>query len=88
MGVEVTAEDFAYSPDGIEIDAGTELAMTNRGYSFHDLKVEGEPGVLIRRVAAGETGRAMVDLPPGSYTIYCTIDDHHEQGMDGTLLVR
>ncbi len=50
--------------------------MTNRGYSFHDLKVEGEPGVLIRRVAAGETGRAMVDLPPGSYTIYCTIDDH------------
>jgi plastocyanin len=86
--VRVVAEDFAYAPHRIEVASGEELSMQNRGYAFHDLKVEGEQGLLIPKVASGATTVARVDLQPGTYTIYCTVDDHRKQGMEATLVIR
>jgi plastocyanin len=68
--VEVTAQDFAYSPDGIEVDAGAELAMTNRGYSFHDLKVGRSGGTRPGFVRAGDdvaaVGNVLLFVPFGA----------------------
>lgn len=86
--VQMVAKDFAYAPDRIEVASGEQLSMLNRGYAFHDLKVEGEQGLLIPKVASGATTVARIDLQPGIYTIYCTVDDHRKQGMEGTLVIR
>lgn len=86
--VEVIGEDFAYVPEKIDVPAGGELTLVNRGYAFHDLKVEGEDGVLISEVESGGRATSMVDLAPGRYVIYCTIAKHRPQGMEGILVVR
>jgi plastocyanin len=43
---------------------------------------------LIPEVGSGATTAARIDLQPGTYTFYCTIDDHRKQGMEGTLVIR
>jgi plastocyanin len=86
--IQVVATDFAYAPNRIEVASGEQLSMLNRGYAFHDMKVEGEQGLLIPKVASGATTVARIDLQPGTYTIYCTIDDHRKQGMEATLVIR
>ena len=86
--IKVVAKDFSYTPDRIEVTSGEELSMLNRGYAFHDMQVEGEQGLLIPEVASGATTAASIGLPPGTYTIYCTVDDHRKQGMEAALVVR
>ena len=39
-------------------------------------------------VDPGATTEVTADLDPGTYTFYCPVDAHREQGMEGTLTVR
>ena len=63
--------------------------VTNNGQIDHSLEVEGQ-GVEeeTETIEPGETAELTVDLSKeGSYEIYCPIDDHRDQGMEGTLTV-
>ena len=57
----------------------------------HNLEVEGNglaDTSLDADLAPGDNGQLTVDLQPGTYTMYCPIDDHRAQGMEGTIEVK
>ena len=56
---------------------------TGHTLAFQDPKFD---GFLLTTDAGGKkTGK--VNLPPGTYTLYCTVPGHEAQGMKATLTV-
>jgi uncharacterized cupredoxin-like copper-binding protein len=67
----------------------TTFTVTNTGEHEHNIEIEGN-GVereLAANLAPGETGELTITLEPGTYTVYCPVGDHREEGMVTTLLV-
>ena len=52
---------------------------------FDDGKV---PGFQLEVAGDGDTDAKKVDLKPGKYVFYCDIQNHRQQGMEGTLTVK
>lgn len=78
----ITLTDNAFSPGDPTVAAG-DVALVNEGEAPHTFTVEGEDVDV--EVAPGETVTASVDLPAGSYVVFCEF--HRTQGMEGTLTV-
>jgi len=55
----------------------------------HDVAIEGEgvkqAGEIVQ---PGGTSEVSADLKPGTYTFYCSVGQHRQAGMEGTLTVR
>ena len=89
--VRVSAKEYSFDPSTIVVEgAGTlRLTLDNNGSLAHNLKVEKDGRVLGGTPAfpAGETRSATVQLASGSYEFVCTVGDHAELGMKGTLKV-
>jgi plastocyanin len=72
------------------IPAGpTTFQVTNAGTEEHSFAIEGQ-GVdesLETPLQPGESQELEVDLQPGTYTVYCPVDDHADQGMSLELTV-
>lgn len=72
------------------LDAGRNVfKIENGGKEKHAFEIEGngiekESEVLSR----GGSTQLSVDLKPGTYTVYCPVDDHKEKGMRTTVTVR
>ena len=90
--LEVSETEFALDPSSLTVDQAGEVTIrvVNDGEIEHALElelegegVEEETGTL----AAGESAELTVDLAAGSYTMYCPIGNHREQGMEGTVVV-
>jgi uncharacterized cupredoxin-like copper-binding protein len=67
----------------------TTFTITNTGEHEHNFEIEGN-GIereLEANLAPGETGELTVTLEPGTYTVYCPVGDHREEGMVTTLRV-
>ena len=88
--VELVATEFAFEPADVSVDEGGETTFTvsNEGEFPHALEVEGN-GIEEETdtIDPGGSGSVTVDLEPGEYELYCPIDDHRAQGMEGTLVV-
>jgi plastocyanin len=91
----VTAREYRFDPKNVTVQAGgkaTTLAIKlhNSGGLAHDLRVErdgsevGGTAIVLGDKDAGAT----VKLAPGSYTFFCSVGDHEQLGMKGTLRVR
>jgi plastocyanin len=78
----VTMRDNAFVPSDPVIASG-EIELVNEGASPHTFTVEGEDVDV--EVEAGQTVTETVDLPAGTYTLFCEF--HRGQGMEGTLTV-
>jgi plastocyanin len=78
----VTLRDNAFAPADPVIDAG-DVELVNEGESPHTFTIEGEDVDV--EVDAGQTTTVTVDLPAGTYTVFCGF--HRGQGMEGTLTV-
>jgi plastocyanin len=65
------------------------LNVTNDGSITHNLEIEGD-GVeeVTDDIEPGQSTSLKVGLNPGTYEIYCAIDDHKGLGMEGTLTVQ
>ena len=61
----------------------------NLGEDDHNLSVRGG-GQEYGRVdlAPGDTGSLVLQLPAGTYTLYCSLLGHEEQGMRADVTVR
>lgn len=92
--VEVTADPdgaLAYTTGDLTASAGeVEVDFDNPSSTAHDVRVEGPEGEDVggTDVISGETATATVELDPGSYTYYCSVDNHREAGMEATLEVK
>jgi uncharacterized cupredoxin-like copper-binding protein len=89
--VDVSETEFAIDPANPKVKAGTvTFDVTNDGQVTHNLEVEGD-GIeeeLEQDLQPGDSGELTVDLQPGTYEWYCPVDEHAEQGMEGTLTVK
>jgi plastocyanin len=66
------------------------LRMKNASSVPHDIAVQGAGAVnqIGPIVSNGGTSTVTVNLKPGSYTFYCSVDGHRQAGMVGTLTVK
>ena len=63
--------------------------VENGGKEDHGFEIEGngvhQQTIVLKR---GDTTALEVNLPPGTYTVYCPVKGHAEKGMKKTLTVR
>jgi plastocyanin len=65
------------------------FSVTNASTMEHNFQVKGE-GIEQKfdtNLKPGETRNLQIDLPAGTYTVYCSLDDHKERGMQLELRV-
>jgi uncharacterized cupredoxin-like copper-binding protein len=86
----ISAMDFSFSPSTVTVDApGTyTFELTNDGGTDHAIEIEGN-GSEERSdtVSPGESASVTIDLQSGTYEMYCPIDGHRAQGMEGEVTV-
>jgi plastocyanin len=90
--LRVVGDEYSFDPAAIVLrGAGTlTLTLRNDGSLAHNLRVfsgdeeiGGTPAIL-----AGRSESTRLNLEHGSYSMVCTVGDHEELGMTGTLRVR
>ncbi|MQA75920.1 MAG: hypothetical protein GEU88_16570 [Solirubrobacterales bacterium] len=88
--VTIGETEYALHPSHPTVEPGeVTFDVSNDGSTVHDLEIEGE-GLEEKTdpIEPGDTARLAVALDPGTYELYCTIDGHRDQGMEGTLTVQ
>lgn len=91
QAIEIVETEFELNPSTVSVDGpGTyTFRALNEGETVHALEIEG-PGIEeeTEDIQAGESAELRVELSePGEYELYCPVDGHREQGMEGTLEV-
>jgi plastocyanin len=90
--LSVLAEEYSFDPSAIVLQGAGTLTVTlrNEGSLAHNLKVlRGDEEVAgTPTLPAGRTESARLNLEHGTYRIICSVGDHEELGMTGTLRVR
>ena len=79
-----------FDTTSLEATAGkVTIDFTNDSSISHDVKIEGNgvSGEGTDEVTGGSTS-ATLDLQPGTYTFYCSVDGHRAAGMEGQLVVK
>ena len=89
--IQVKETEFKLQPAEITLDKpGTYVfRAVNSGDTDHALEVEGE-GIEeeTEEIEPGQSAELRVTLKAGSYELYCPVDGHAEQGMEGKLTVK
>jgi len=89
--IQVKETEFKLEPAKITLDKpGTYvLKAVNSGTTIHALEVEGE-GIEeeTEEIQPGQSAELKVNLEAGTYEIYCPVDGHAEEGMEGELTVK
>ncbi|MCO5326464.1 MAG: plastocyanin/azurin family copper-binding protein [Solirubrobacterales bacterium] len=82
---------IAYDETDVSADAGSDTLTVENGSGIpHDVVIEDSDGNEVAstdEITSGST-ETTADLKAGTYTFYCSVDSHREQGMEGTLTVK
>ena len=90
--LQVVADEYSFDPSAIELKGAGTLALTlrNKGSLAHNLKlfrgdeeIGGTP-----TLPAGRSESVRLNLEHGNYRMVCTVGDHEQLGMKGTVEVR
>lgn len=88
MSLSVDARDLSFSPRTLEAPAGAvSITLHNAGRIAHNLTID-ELDLAIAASPGQTVSGEVVDVPPGTYTFYCSVSGHRQAGMEGTLTVR
>ncbi|HZA89564.1 MAG TPA: plastocyanin/azurin family copper-binding protein [Solirubrobacterales bacterium] len=87
--------EFEFEPNDLTASQGDAITAENTGSTVHNLTIEEGPDpekaspelAATPDVDAGQSGELTVDVDPGEYSIVCTIANHRELGMIGTIKV-
>jgi len=89
--VRISASEFKFDPANPKVaKAGkVKFELSNDGQFPHALEVEGPGGEAeTETIQPGESATLEADLSkPGSYTMYCPVGNHRDQGMEGKITV-
>ena len=78
-------DDLTFDAERFEADAGCiEVTYTNEGDIAHTLLVKGKSGF---KLSVGDTDTGTLDLPAGSYVLFCDVSGHEAAGMEADLIV-
>ena len=99
VGVDSAALD-EHTIDVVLVDHGIQMPskvkpgptlfrVSNTGKEEHNFQVEGNGGTwrLDANIPQGQTQMLRADLKPGTYEVYCPVDDHRAKGMTMALSV-
>jgi plastocyanin len=90
--LRITADEYAFDPGKVVVTGGGALTirLRNAGSLPHDIRVRrgGRDVGGTPSFEPGGTETAQVSLTPGTYQFLCTVGDHAELGMRGTLEVK
>jgi plastocyanin len=83
------ARNFSFTPDKVTAKPGIATIKLSADGGIHDFVFDGAyQGFQLEADGGGATQSMKIDLKPGTYTFYCSIDGHRAQGMEGTLTVK
>ena len=89
-GTPIVVRDFALDPANITVKGKVILAATNQGPTIHDITIRDSSGAVLgetRDLKPGESETLKLDIPAGSYVIFCSLPGHESLGIKGTLTV-
>ena len=88
----VKASEYHFDPSEVVVDAAgpVTIRLDNDGDLAHNLRLRrgGEEVGGTPSLPSGRTGSTRVRLQPGKYELLCTVGDHAELGMRGSLEVK
>jgi plastocyanin len=77
-----------YEQTDVSATAGSiTIDFTNMSSIPHDVTIEGNGASGATDQITDSTTSTTVDLDPGTYTFFCSVDGHRAAGMEGTLTV-
>ena len=77
-----------YEQTDVSATAGSiTIDFTNMSSLAHDVTIEGNGASGATDQITDSTTSTTVDLEPGTYTFFCSVDGHRAAGMEGTLTV-
>jgi len=77
-----------YEQTDVSASAGSiTIDFTNMSSLPHDVTIEGNGASGATDEITNSTTSTTVDLEPGTYTFFCSVDGHRAAGMEGTLTV-
>jgi outer membrane protein assembly factor BamB/plastocyanin len=87
--VQLSAVDLAFKPKDFTIPANTDVTIdvSNDGAVVHDF-FQPDTKADTGQIQPGQSGTAVVNLPPGTYQYWCSIPGHRDAGMSGTITVQ
>ena len=83
--------DLAYTQTSLTANAGSDkIDFDNSSSTPHNVTIQDSSGKTIGATdtITGSTTSTTVDLKPGTYTFFCSVDSHEQAGMKGTLTVK
>jgi plastocyanin len=90
--VRISADEYRFDPDRVVVrgPGALRIALRNDGSVAHDIRLrrDGKDVGGTPSFAPGGSMAARVRLKPGTYELLCTVGDHAQLGMRGTLNVR
>jgi plastocyanin len=92
--VKISADpsgQLAYQQKSVSAKAGkVTVDFTNQAPLAHNVTIAESSGKILgaTNTITGSTASASVNLKPGTYTFYCSVDSHEQAGMKGTLKVQ
>jgi plastocyanin len=90
--LEVVGDEYSFDPGEVVVRGAGPLTirLRNAGDLAHNLRVErqGEDVGGTPTFPGGQTQSGRVNLEHGNYELICTVGDHAELGMTGTLQVK
>jgi uncharacterized cupredoxin-like copper-binding protein len=89
--IEVKETEYKLNPAKITLNKPETYVFKaeNTGSITHALEIEGK-GLEeeTKALDAGQSAELKVTLKAGKYEIYCPVDGHRQQGMEGTVRVK
>jgi plastocyanin len=82
---------LAYTQTSLTANAGSDkIDFNNPSSTAHNVTIEDSSGKTVGATdtITGSTTSTTVDLKPGTYTFFCSVDSHEQAGMKGTLTVK
>lgn len=93
--IEVVGDEYSFDPETLVVQAGgdqaeLEISLRNDGALAHNLRLTRDGSELggTPTFQGGETRSGTVTVGPGRYEMVCTVGNHADLGMTGTLEVR
>ena len=85
--IAVSADDFAYDPDGITVTLGDDVAIVLTSIDIlHDFTIDEFDAHVVAERGETAIGGFRADRP-GLYTFYGSVPGHRQAGMEGILIV-
>ena len=80
--------DISWEPGELSAPAGSvTIKLVNESDVPHAVEVEGNGVEEESETITGSETELSVDLEPGTYTFYCPVGQHRQNGMEGTLTI-